>query len=139
MNPILLAILLQSLINGEDFSVDGHRLKRQSMDWKAWPQLLWVDGVNYFFDDSVSAQTKAAFIDAAKQWESHTCINFTENPSAKDRVKVAELSGCDSDVGRKGGLQADHKGDFEKFTREQNNNFGLAYDYGSIMHYAAAE
>ncbi|KAK6031304.1 hypothetical protein OSTOST_02547 [Ostertagia ostertagi] len=125
MKPILLAILLPALINGEDLSglsvvevnknnnvhhlpyqgdivlsrehaeqiasgtksgetVDGHRLKRQAMNWKAWPQVLWVDGVNYFFDDSVSAQTKTAFKDAAKQWESHTCINFTENPSGEN-------------------------------------------------------
>ncbi|KAK6009360.1 hypothetical protein OSTOST_25732 [Ostertagia ostertagi] len=87
MKPILLAILLPALINGEDLSglsvvevnkkitfiiystkailcypvsmrnrslavqkwgsVDGHRLKRQAMNWKAWPQVLWVDGVNY--------------------------------------------------------------------------------------------
>ncbi|KAK6022550.1 astacin [Ostertagia ostertagi] len=108
-----------------------HRLKRQAMNWKAWPQMLWIEGLNYVFDDSISDQTKNAFRDAAKQWESQTCINFTENPSAKDRVKVTESSGCWSSAGQ--------SGDFMKYTQEQNDNFGLAYDYGSIMHYAAAE
>ncbi|KAK6029651.1 hypothetical protein OSTOST_04235 [Ostertagia ostertagi] len=34
---------------------------------------------------------------------------------------------------------AGQSGDFMKYTQEQNDNFGLAYDYGSIMHYAAAD
>ncbi|KAK6028034.1 astacin [Ostertagia ostertagi] len=50
-------------------------------------------------------QTKNAFRDAAKQWESQTCINFTENPSAADRVKVSELPGCYSCVGKCGSEQ----------------------------------
>ncbi|KAK6013351.1 hypothetical protein OSTOST_21362 [Ostertagia ostertagi] len=65
-----------------------HRLKRQAMNWKAWPQMLWIEGLNYVFDDSISDQTKNAFRDAAKQWESQTCINFTENPSGKIYMNV---------------------------------------------------
>ncbi|KAK6029523.1 astacin, partial [Ostertagia ostertagi] len=94
-------------------------IKTSGHELEGLAQLLWIDGVNYFFDDSVSDQTKNAFKDAANQWESYTCINFTENPSqylafrvannnlisAKDRVKVAELSGCYSTVGKEGGEQ----------------------------------
>ncbi|PIO59668.1 astacin [Teladorsagia circumcincta] len=131
------------------------------MNWNAWPSVLWVEGVNYYFDSSIrkhwlrraslklqwkdsmqiisAAQTKHAFLDAAKQWESHTCINFTENPAASDRVKVSSLSGCYSHVGRIGGEQPGHNGDYGKYIPKTNDNFGLLYDYGSIMHYAAAE
>ncbi|PIO60715.1 astacin [Teladorsagia circumcincta] len=154
------------------------------MNWNAWPSVLWVEGVNYYFDSSIPAQTKHAFLDAAKQWESHTCINFTENPTAFDRVKVSSLSGCYSHVGRIGGeqvlslgngcgasyiaaheighllgfihthsrydrdnfvkvvwkyIEPGHNGDYGKYIPKTNDNFGLLYDYGSIMHYAAAE
>ncbi|PIO63273.1 hypothetical protein TELCIR_15127 [Teladorsagia circumcincta] len=124
MTPILLAILLSVLVNGETHSglsvievnkkhnvhhllyqgdivvsrehaeqiasgrkiadgVDGRRSKRQAMNWNAWPSVLWVEGVSYYFDSSIPEQTKNAFRDAAKQWESHTCINFTENSSGE--------------------------------------------------------
>ncbi|PIO60686.1 astacin [Teladorsagia circumcincta] len=32
-----------------------------------------------------------------------------------------------------------HNGDFGKYIPKTNDNFGLLYDYGSIMHYAAAD
>ncbi|PIO64471.1 hypothetical protein TELCIR_13902 [Teladorsagia circumcincta] len=58
------------------------------MNWNAWPSVLWVEGVNYYFDSSIPDQTKRAFLDAAKQWESHTCINFTENPTGEVHSSV---------------------------------------------------
>ncbi|KAK6022908.1 astacin [Ostertagia ostertagi] len=165
-----------------------HQIKRQAMAWKEWPSKLWKQGVNYYFDSTKYSDqflyddVSDAFRKGAKLWESNTCINFTENPTAKDRIKVYPGQGCHSSVGRDGGEQlmsmgygctytyitaheighalgfvhtlARHdrddfikinkeaisnnmEGDFYKLGPDANENFGLPYDYGDIMHYPA--
>ncbi|PIO55726.1 astacin [Teladorsagia circumcincta] len=162
--------------------ITGTRSKRQTMYERGYPGRRWSKGVNYFFDDSASAQVQSVFKKAAQQWMSDTCINFIPSKFAQDSIRVFAEDGCWSFVGRLGGVQnlslgqgcesigtAAHeighalgffhthsrydrdqfitvdekniKPDWlDQFTRETistNNNYGLTYDYGSLMHYGA--
>ncbi|PIO72192.1 astacin [Teladorsagia circumcincta] len=158
------------------------------MAWKKFPHSLWKEGVNYYIDRSqyqsqmLYNDVRTAFQRAAKLWESNTCINFTEDASAKNRIKIHPGPTCNSYVGKNGGEQtmmlgsscaytymaaheighalgfmhtfqrhdrdkyitlnenaivSSYYGDFMKMTPEQNDNFGLPYDYGDVMHYPA--
>ncbi|KAK6061626.1 shTK domain protein [Cooperia oncophora] len=48
---------------------------------------------------------RSSFEKGAKLWEQDTCINFTRNPFAKDRIMVFPEDGCWSYVGKLGGEQ----------------------------------
>ncbi|PIO66794.1 astacin, partial [Teladorsagia circumcincta] len=75
---------------------------------------------------------KKAFKKAAKLWESFTCINIREDNDYEVYDNEEEDGAADED----------EYGDYErtthqfvKQTNKTNNNYGLPYDYGSIMHY----
>ncbi|PIO54015.1 hypothetical protein TELCIR_24631, partial [Teladorsagia circumcincta] len=51
-------------------------------------------GVNYFFDDSASAQVQSVFKKAAQQWMSDTCMNFIPSKFAQDSIRVFAEDGC---------------------------------------------
>ncbi|KAK6029744.1 astacin, partial [Ostertagia ostertagi] len=85
--------------NGGDRE-EGQRMKRQASAFKKMPSKLWLEGVNYHFATSIKDNIRNAFAKAAKLWESNTCINFTENPSANARVRVFSGQGCYSYVGK---------------------------------------
>ncbi|PAV71059.1 hypothetical protein WR25_11270 [Diploscapter pachys] len=140
----------------------------------------WTNGVFYSYAGSADDIMKQAFQMAVKFWSDHTCINFYENDSIRDRIEVFKGSGCYSYVGKLGGVQelslgngcadraiASHElghalgffhthsrwdrddyitvnaknldpnyaDQYLKESKEINDNFGLPYDYGSIMHY----
>ncbi|KAK6029730.1 astacin [Ostertagia ostertagi] len=70
-----------------------------------YPGMRWHEGVKYFFDSSASPQVKSVFKKAAAQWMADTCIDFKEDESAEDSIRVYMEDGCWSFVGRLGGIQ----------------------------------
>ncbi|KAK6018276.1 astacin, partial [Ostertagia ostertagi] len=89
----------------EDQVAGGNRTKRQAFKDHKYPKTLWSQGVNYYFHDMASKQMKSVFVKGAKWWEKDTCINFTENRSAEDRIMVFPQKGCWSNIGKIGGEQ----------------------------------
>ncbi|KAK5975088.1 Astacin [Trichostrongylus colubriformis] len=64
------------------------RRKRQALKDKRYPKTLWTGTVNYYFHPAASMAVKSVFRKAAKMWEKDTCVNFTENQHAQDRIIV---------------------------------------------------
>ncbi|VDP08339.1 unnamed protein product [Heligmosomoides polygyrus] len=82
----------------------GNRTKRQAYKDKLYPALLWAQGVNYYFNGTMSAfcargfgpsqsvrasedvlifpgeKVQSVFERGAKLWEKDTCIDFRHNP-----------------------------------------------------------
>ncbi|RCN38036.1 astacin, partial [Ancylostoma caninum] len=81
-----------------------NRLKRQAIGNDS---NLWRTGVNYYFDNKIDNTARQAFLRGAKAWQRDTCINFTENKTAKDAIYVGNwgVGVCGSDVGKVGGRQ----------------------------------
>ncbi|EYB82942.1 hypothetical protein Y032_0346g3137 [Ancylostoma ceylanicum] len=125
----------------------GNRTKRQAFRDQNYPRTLWSNGVNYFFDPSASPAVRSVFTKGARLWMKDTCIDFRENREAPDRIRVFKEDGCWSFVGRLGKQQDLSLGDgcespdwvdqFTKQTPATNENYGIPYDYGNIMHYGA--
>uniref|UniRef100_A0A7I4Y0W3 Zinc metalloproteinase n=1 Tax=Haemonchus contortus TaxID=6289 RepID=A0A7I4Y0W3_HAECO len=65
----------------------------------------WTNGVNYTFNETLSAKARKAFIEGARLWSKDTCVKFRYDPQAKDRLIVQAKDGCWSYVGKSGGLQ----------------------------------
>ncbi|KAK6035805.1 astacin [Cooperia oncophora] len=90
----------------EDEVAGGNRKsKRQAFKDHRYPNMLWSEGVNYYFHKLASREMRSSFEKGAKLWEQDTCINFTRNPFAKDRIMVFPEDGCWSYVGKLGGEQ----------------------------------
>ncbi|KAK6040239.1 astacin [Cooperia oncophora] len=110
----------------EDEVAGENRAKRQAFKDHRYPNMLWSEGVNYYFHKLASMcknvalvgngqntnnviiegrQMRSSFEKGAKLWEQDTCINFTRNPFAKDRIMVFPEDGCWSYVGKLGGEQ----------------------------------
>ncbi|KAK5967528.1 Astacin [Trichostrongylus colubriformis] len=83
------------------------RIKRQAFKDQRYPAKLWSEGVKYYFHSFASMKMRNAFLKGAKLWEKDTCIDFAQSRVAKDRI----------------------------MTPTTNDNYGLEYDYGSVMHY----
>ncbi|WKY02382.1 hypothetical protein Q1695_015992 [Nippostrongylus brasiliensis] len=158
----------------------SNRTKRQAFKDKRYPNMLWSEGVNFYFAWNASQQLRTAFLHGALEWQENTCIDFRESRTAKDRIVVYPEDGCWSYVGKLGGEQALSLGEgcesvstaahelghalgffhtmsrhdrdryitvatynikpswlnqFTKQTTATNDNYGMQYDYGSIMHY----
>ncbi|VDL79131.1 unnamed protein product [Nippostrongylus brasiliensis] len=166
----------------EQISADG-RSKRQAYRDQYYPLTTWMNRtVSYFFDSSATPSVKIVFKKAAHLWAKDTCLDIVENESASDAIRVLDMGGCWSYVGRIGGIQnlslgvrcnstraAAHElghalgfshtqsrhdrdnyitvilenirekklKEFILDTKEINDNYGLPYDYGSLMHYGS--
>ncbi|WKY09001.1 hypothetical protein Q1695_001844 [Nippostrongylus brasiliensis] len=115
-------------------------------------------------------------------WQQDTCLDIVENENASDTIRVLDMGGCWSYIGRIGGIQnlslgercnstraAAHElghalgffhtqsrhdrdsyvtvildnikvnwlDEFTLETKQTNDNYGLPYDYGSLMHYGS--
>ncbi|VDM55559.1 unnamed protein product [Angiostrongylus costaricensis] len=81
-----------------------HR-KRQAYRDKWYPKTLWSDGVYYAFHSNTTDAAKRVFRKAALLWQSLTCIKFTEDRNASNKILVIKETGCWSHVGRTGGTQ----------------------------------
>ncbi|KAK6017704.1 astacin, partial [Ostertagia ostertagi] len=89
----------------EDEVAGANRTKRQAFKDHRYPKMLWSQGVNYHFSSMADEKMRRAFVKGAKLWEKDTCINFTKNPFAQDRILVFPEDGCWSYVGKLGGEQ----------------------------------
>ncbi|KAK5970788.1 Metalloendopeptidase, partial [Trichostrongylus colubriformis] len=86
--------------NNEDF-----RAKRQAYRDIFYPNTIWGRTVFYFFDQSATSDVRAALSAAAQFWQQNTCITFTEDSTALNRIRVFKGDGCYSYVGKIGGQQ----------------------------------
>ncbi|KAL6736374.1 hypothetical protein Aduo_006734 [Ancylostoma duodenale] len=130
----------RKLINGVD--KESNRYKRQAQRRNASNENLWIDGVKYLFDVKASQQLK-------DEVEGQDYLYVTYDDTDEE--------GCLSHVGKLGGYQPIYLGkgsfirpeltllliqgyadQFKKLTEDQNENYGLPYDYGSIMHYGSS-
>ncbi|RCN34220.1 astacin [Ancylostoma caninum] len=132
----------------EDIEGDKEdRAKRQAFRNRNYPRTLWSNGVYYYFHRNATPEVRSVFAKGAKLWMKDTCIDFFESNSAPDKIRVFKQNGCWSYIGRIGGQQdlslghgcesPDWLDQFAKQTTATNENYGITYDYGSIMHYGA--
>ncbi|KAK6021980.1 hypothetical protein OSTOST_12335, partial [Ostertagia ostertagi] len=76
------------------------RVKRQGSESAArWPK----NTVYYYFDESIT--DKLYIRNRLKYIRDRTCINFVENATAPNRIKVLHGPPCSSHIGMKGGEQ----------------------------------
>ncbi|KAK6740306.1 hypothetical protein RB195_008647 [Necator americanus] len=67
---------------------------------------LWLDNtVYYYYDPSIVQRKKTITKMALNYIQARTCINFVENSTASNRIRVFNGGGCYSAVGRRGGEQ----------------------------------
>ncbi|XGW17480.1 hypothetical protein V3C99_002241 [Haemonchus contortus] len=93
------------VIDDIDDQVEGtDRKKRQALA-DPYGYKLWKEGVNFYFTSYLSARAQRAFMTGADMWQKYSCLNFTYNPDAKNRVKVEPGKGCWSRLGKIGGEQ----------------------------------
>ncbi|VDO76204.1 unnamed protein product [Haemonchus placei] len=97
----------QEIITGiEKQAGDVSRAKRQAFKDSHYPNTLWFEGVNYFFDPAAMCSSKQR--------------NYGKRTPASTSKKTALPDWIEQ---------------FNKETKETNENYGMTYDYGSIMHY----
>uniref|UniRef100_A0A0K0DMG8 Metalloendopeptidase n=1 Tax=Angiostrongylus cantonensis TaxID=6313 RepID=A0A0K0DMG8_ANGCA len=84
---------------------EAKRRKRQAYRDKWYPKTLWSDGVYYAFYSNATDAAKRVFRKAALFWQNLTCIKFTEDRNASNKILVIKEVGCWSHVGRTGGTQ----------------------------------
>ncbi|VDP14903.1 unnamed protein product, partial [Heligmosomoides polygyrus] len=135
-----------------------NRLKRQAYRDGRYPNTVWKNNrVAFFFDTSANSLLRSAFRKAAKLWSEDTCLDIYEDTCAlsPDRIRVFAEEACWSDIGRLGGEQNLSLGEGCEtvyYTRTQGTigisssqlmleifryNYGIPYDFGSIMHYGS--
>ncbi|EPB65342.1 astacin [Ancylostoma ceylanicum] len=142
------------------FRDEANRHKRQAQRRNASNENLWVDGVTYVFDDKAGKDYLLVTYD---EKDPKGCLSHVGKLGGYQPIYLG--FGCESflhaahEVGHALGLyhtQNRHDRDqyiklewdrikeeqledqFVPLTEEQNENYGLPYDYGSIMHYGSS-
>uniref|UniRef100_A0A1I7XEY2 ZnMc domain-containing protein n=1 Tax=Heterorhabditis bacteriophora TaxID=37862 RepID=A0A1I7XEY2_HETBA len=98
-------VLTEDQATGIEHQNVAPRLKRQAFRNRHYPNTTWGSNVYYFFDKSANPAVKRVFRKAAQFWKDNTCINFIENSTAVNKIRVFVDSGCYSYIGRIGGTQ----------------------------------
>ncbi|KAK6035333.1 astacin [Cooperia oncophora] len=90
----------------EDEVAGENRAKRQAFKDHRYPNMLWSEGVNYYFHKLASRQMRSSFEKRSEQLWDRIRHQFTRKPIlAKDRIMVFPEDGCWSYVGKLGGEQ----------------------------------
>ncbi|KIH49207.1 astacin, partial [Ancylostoma duodenale] len=131
-------------VEGE-ISEGNNRIKRQAFKDGQYPQTIWLNGVNYYFNHNA---IRSVFKKAVREWEKDTCINMREDAEGIAAHELGHALGFfhtmsrhDRDSFIKMNIHnvkmsaPDWLDQFTKQTPQTNENYGITYDYGSIMHY----
>ncbi|KIH46631.1 astacin [Ancylostoma duodenale] len=133
----------------ENIEDDSGRIKRQMFrDYRYPKKAIWENNtIHYYFNWGTTNKVKRVFRKGAGLWQKDTCIDFIEDYDSHDRILVFIGNGCWSYIGRRSGEQGlslgigcdtrDWLDQFALQTQYTNENYGLPYDYGNIMHYGA--
>ncbi|KIH52588.1 astacin [Ancylostoma duodenale] len=131
---------------------EGNRTKRQAFRDGRYPKTIWSDGVNYYFDYSATQ-------DKIRVFAENGCWSYVGRLGGKQDLSLGR--GCESvgtaahELGHALGfyhtmsrhdrdnfitlnthnVKPDWLDQFTKQTPQTNENYGITYDYGSIMHY----
>ncbi|WKX94255.1 hypothetical protein Q1695_011480 [Nippostrongylus brasiliensis] len=103
------------------------------------PKAMWSPNqpIPYAIDPSLYYLT--GLVNQAIQfWTQNTCLSFTNNPNAFNRLRIYKGDGCWSYVGKQPtwASQDVSIGDgCDTLTPAAENHFGINYDYGSVMQY----
>ncbi|EPB68381.1 astacin [Ancylostoma ceylanicum] len=119
----------QLIESSEDKPSEATRWKRHAFKY---PKNTWTEGVNYYFDPQPSKEFKDTFARAVRAWEQDTCIEFKEDPTAADKIRIkTNERGCASNVGRVGGEQLMYLGKgcetFDNMVHELGHSLGLLH------------
>ncbi|KIH65169.1 astacin [Ancylostoma duodenale] len=84
----------------QDIEDGSGRIKRQMFRDSWYPDALWKNNtIYYYFNPGTTNKVKRVFRKGAGLWQKDTCIDFVEDSSARDRIRVFRGEGCWSYIG----------------------------------------
>nr|CDJ81173.1 Peptidase M12A domain containing protein [Haemonchus contortus] len=141
------------IAEGIEELADGvNRTKRQAFKDRRYPQTLWSEGVSYYFHPLATKDRIMVFPE-------NGCWSYVGKLGGEQKLSLG--SGCESvstaahEIGHALGffhtmsrydrdefitvntvnIKADWLNQFNKETPQTNDNYGMTYDYGSLLHY----
>ncbi|KAK6725862.1 hypothetical protein RB195_004281 [Necator americanus] len=151
---VLTRVQAEEIVEEIKHDAGTQRSKRQAYRDRWYPITVWTNGVNYFFHQNATEDRIGVF-KGVGCW-SHVGRTGTEQ-SLSLGERCENLRNAAHEIGHSLGLfhtQSRHDRDsyitfnahnvqdgwvsqFNKETTDTNYNYGIEYDYGSIMHYGA--
>ncbi|VDL79161.1 unnamed protein product [Nippostrongylus brasiliensis] len=93
-------ILSEAQLKELEGSLDANNSTRRKRQWTNSDSARWPDNhLFYSFAASVSAKTKSIVKQSVAYLQARSCLTFTEDAAAADRVEVFTGSGCYSSLG----------------------------------------